>query len=253
VRRVLPVLIYHGIHTGPAAPGVFDSTYSITTDQFRAQLDWLAGNGFTTVLLDTGPRRPGEVVLTFDDGDVSVLDVALPLLTERGMVAEFCITSDFVGRPGRIDRAAVRTLAECGMAIESHGRTHRHLADLSPAELREELVSSRRRLEDWSGRPVRALSVPGGRAGRREYLAARQAGYRWVLNSVPGPNHQPERERYLNRLTVTRATTVGRFAQLVRWRGSEPRRVTVRTALLEVPKRVLGNARYTRVRAALRG
>ena len=58
-------------------------------------------------------------------------------------------------------------------------------------DLEDELRASRRDLEEWSGQPVTGLSAPGGRAGRREYLAARAAGYELLLNSVPGPNRRP--------------------------------------------------------------
>jgi peptidoglycan/xylan/chitin deacetylase (PgdA/CDA1 family) len=248
-RRSLPILMYHGVHSDESSPGVYNAVYSVSAAQLVRQLDWLADHGYRTTLLRDEARSSRDVVLTFDDGDASVMAVAVPALTERGMVAEFCIPSDFVGRPGRVTRADVRELADSGMGVMSHGRTHRHLSALSDSELHEELSSSRRDLEDWSGRPVVGLSAPGGRAGRRELRAALAAGYEFVLNSFPGPNRRPRPGRYLHRLSVTRSTDLQDFAQLAQWRGQSPRRLVARTVALEGAKRVLGDSRYARVRA----
>ncbi|SFK92960.1 polysaccharide deacetylase family protein [Geodermatophilus ruber] len=247
----LPVLMYHGIHADERSAGVYNPLYSVAVDEFAAQLDWLADHGYRTTLLAERARSPRDVVLTFDDGDVSWTAVALPLLVERGMVAEFCVTSDYVDRPGRITRDEVRELAHHGMGVLSHGRTHRLLSTLPREELEEELTSSRRDLERWSGGPVLGLSAPGGRAGARELRVARAAGYAFVLNSVPGPNRRPRPGRYLHRLAVTRTTTLEQFAGLVRWRGPAARRLLLRTAALEAPKRVLGDDRYERLRAVI--
>jgi hypothetical protein len=107
---------------------------------------------------------------------------------------------------------------------------------------------SKRDLEDWSGRPVVGLSAPGGRAGAREFGAAREAGYSFVLNSVPGLNRDLRSDRYLHRTVVTRATTPELFRDLVLWRGSGRTRLITRTAALEAPKRLLGDRRYDRLR-----
>ncbi len=45
--------------------------------------------------------EPGDVLLTFDDGDRSDYDVVLPILVEKGWRALFFVTPGFVGRPDR--------------------------------------------------------------------------------------------------------------------------------------------------------
>jgi peptidoglycan/xylan/chitin deacetylase (PgdA/CDA1 family) len=248
VATALPVLMYHGIHDDDRDPGIYNPLYSLTAGAFAGHLDWLADQGFRTRLLADPKRTPRDVVITFDDGDASAAAVAMPMLLARGMVAEFCITSDFVGRPGSVTREDLRALIANGMGVQSHGRTHRPLSTLTDGELAEELVRSRRDLEEWSGTPVVGLSVPGGRAGAREERFARDAGYRILMNSVPGPNRRMRPNGYLNRLAMTRTVSLEEFAQLVLWRGVAARRLVLRTAALEVPKRVLGDVRYDRLR-----
>jgi peptidoglycan/xylan/chitin deacetylase (PgdA/CDA1 family) len=248
----LPVLMYHGLHASAQAPGRFDVVYSVTPDDFARQLDWLAGNGYRGVRLrDLGAtdNTCKPVIISFDDGDVSNLEIALPLLTERGFAAEYFITADFVDQPGMLSTAGVRALADAGMGVQSHGCTHRYLEDLDAAALEAELRESKQRLESLTGGAVEALALPGGRGGERERRMALQLGYRDVLNSEPGRNLGWQRGEYLQRLAITRGLALADFAALVNWRGVTPRWIQARHHLLGWPKRLLGNQRYERWRA----
>ncbi|MFT3790722.1 MAG: polysaccharide deacetylase family protein [Rudaea sp.] len=252
----LPILMYHGLHVDERCRGRFDPTYSVTPDRFAAQLDRLRQNGYRSVRLcelatdaDDGKR----VVITFDDGDVSNLEVALPLLRERGMLAEFFVTSGFVDQPGMLTSRDVRALADAGMGVQSHGATHRYLQDLDDAELESELVRSKQALEQMTGVGVDALALPGGRGGARECAAALRLGYRHVLNSEPGLNRRRREGEYLQRLSVTRALALDDFADRVAGRGIGPYVAQWRYRVLALPKRLLGNARYERLRKRVLG
>lgn len=248
----LPVLMYHGLHAGPASAGRFDDVYSAWPDQFAAQLDWLCANGYHSVRLDDAASQSGKaVVISFDDGDVSNVEVALPLLCERGMAAEFFITSDFIGQPGMLTTRDVRTLADAGMGVQSHGRSHRFLEDLDDDAMQAELHDSKQRLEAASGVPVTAIAFPGGRGGARERDTALQLGYRHVLGSAPGCNRWRRPFECYERVAVTRELALTDFAALVAWRGWRPRLASLRFRALRVPKRLLGNDRYQRLRARL--
>jgi len=248
---MLPILMYHGVHKDPTQGGCFDAVYSVEPQAFEQQLDWLAAEGYRTVrLCDVSAVMPARsVVITFDDGDISNFDVALPALIRRGMVAEFFITTDFIGRQGSVAEDDVRALAAAGMGIQSHGRTHRYLADLSASDLEIELLHSKRRLEALLGTQVWALALPGGRGGERELSAAQRAGYRHVLNSMPGCNARWREGAYLQRVAVTRGLPLREFARLVQWRGPRPRLLLARYRILAQAKRLLGNHRYERFRA----
>jgi peptidoglycan/xylan/chitin deacetylase (PgdA/CDA1 family) len=252
----LPMLMYHGIHTHQASDGHYEPIYSITPPEFSAQLDWLVAHGYRSSRLYDLERITGNenrVIITFDDGDVSNIEVALPLLLEREMVAEFFITSDFIGRPGMLTMADVRALSDAGMGVQSHGRTHRFLEDLSPAELDDELTLSKKALEEATGKVVDAIALPGGRGGERERLAAQRLGYRHFLNSEPGPNRGLRKDRYFQRVAATNGLALDDFAALVTWSGVRPRVALARYHALALPKRLLGNRRYERWRARVLG
>ena len=247
---MLPVLMYHGLHARESDPGHFEPVYSVHPDAFAAQLDWLAHSGRRTIRLEAlAQARDGDVVLSFDDGDVSNARVALPLLAERGMVAEFFVTSDFVDTPGWLARADIRALLDAGMGVQAHGRSHRFLEDLDVTAMRAELADSRERLQAL-GADVTALALPGGRGGARERDAAFELGYRHVLTSIPGCNRRIEAGR-LERIAITRGLDLDAFAALVAWKGAAPRLRALRHAALGWPKRLLGNARYAALRQRL--
>jgi peptidoglycan/xylan/chitin deacetylase (PgdA/CDA1 family) len=245
-----PVLMYHGVHVRPGGEGHFDPVYSVDPGVFEAHLMALQALGLQSARLRdlSGAAPPKPVVITFDDGDASNYEVALPLLQAYGMVAEFFVVSDRVGRPGWLTAAQIRAIAEAGMGVQSHARSHRYLSDLSGPDLERELAESRHRLSLLSGQPVEALSLPGGRGGARELEAARAARYRHVLGSRPALNRRLDGPECLDRIAITRGLPLDEFRDLLRWRGAAPRVARFRYEALRLPKRVLGNAIYQRVR-----
>lgn len=252
----LLILMYHGIHEGPGDRGHFDPRYSLRPGQFAAQLDCLSRQGAAAWLPVAGealvaPEAPAGrqmVLITFDDGDVSNLEQALPILQQAGRAAVFFITRNFVGQPGMITRAGVRELADAGMVIGSHGLSHRFLSTLSPAALAVELASSRDYLQQLIGREVVLLSLPGGRGGDREIAAAHEAGYRSVLGSRPGNNLTTPPGGLIDRVVISRQTEARAFEQLVRWRGPAVWRQCARYRMLSWPKRLFGDRGYDRLR-----
>jgi len=249
----LPILMYHGLHSGPEDPGVYDRVYSIEPRDFTAQLDWLADNNYHTARLRDLDLQRSEsarrVIITFDYGDISNLKVALPALIKRGMVAEFFVTADFVGRPGMLAPQDLRTLADAGMSVQAHGCSHRFLDDLSLEEVEQELSDSKHRLEAILEQLVTGLALPGGRGGERERTLALGMGYLDVLGSVPGRNRRWSRGHYLQRLAVTRGLALADFASMVSGRGVLPVAMQARYHVLAWAKRLLGNQRYEHFRA----
>lgn len=250
----LVVLMYHGLHGSPLEPH-FDPRYSILPVEFERQMRllsmlreraWLPGMAPS---IDAGAVP--EVMITFDDGAASDAEIALPGLLAMGLRAAFFITSDFVDQPGRVRRLQLRALAAAGMTIGSHGASHRFLSTLSPEELRDELRRSRDALEQWIGQEVTLLALPGGRGGVREHEAAIAAGYSMVFGSQPGDNSAPTRDGMLQRVPVVRNTSLRGFDQLLAWQGPDVRRMRWRHRLLQLPKVLVGDRGYDRLRASL--
>jgi peptidoglycan/xylan/chitin deacetylase (PgdA/CDA1 family) len=141
-------------------------------------------------VLDAAVGRP-EVTVTFDDGNASDVELALPRLLERGLVARFFVLAGLVGQPGRLDEDGVRELCRAGMVVGSHGWAHRDWRRLpsGPNAARlaeEELVRARQRLGELTGTDVCEVAVPFGSYDRRVLQALRRTGATRVYTSDGG-------------------------------------------------------------------
>jgi peptidoglycan/xylan/chitin deacetylase (PgdA/CDA1 family) len=145
---------------------------------------WIDAERMTEVL-DAVAGRP-DVVITFDDGNRSDLEVAVPALRARGLSATFFVVAGRLGTPGFLSAEDVRTLLGEGMTIGSHGMRHRPWRGLDAAALDEELVTAKEELESAAARPVTLAACPFGAYERRSLRALRRAGYATVYTSDRG-------------------------------------------------------------------
>ncbi len=180
------VLMYHALYRGSDTSAIDseDMPYAVSEDQFAAQLDRIAERGAGTFCSADTPN----IVITFDDGHRSNLDIAAPLLVERGLPAYFFVTSGFIDqRAGFMSSAELRKLStEPGMIIGSHGVSHQFFADMSHEQAASELLDSRRFVEDATGSPCQSMSFPGGRYQRNTLELMRQSGYLQWFGSDTG-------------------------------------------------------------------
>lgn len=83
----------------------------------------------------------------------------------------------------------VRRMVSAGMTIGSHTANHQILAAVSAAEVRAELLTSRQRIQEETGRECWCFAYPnGGRSDFRQSdeLAVQSAGYRCAFTQIAG-------------------------------------------------------------------
>jgi peptidoglycan/xylan/chitin deacetylase (PgdA/CDA1 family) len=206
-------LMYHGVGDTPV-DGSDTLRYRVRESELAAQIELLERLG--TVLDPDHPLTGSGVVLTFDDGDETVVDAVLPRLAARGMKAALFMTTAWIGRRGYLDASGLRALAASGWLIGAHGHTHRFLNLLSPSELDDELSTARKVLSDVVGRAPTHLSFPGGRTSPAVEAAARAHGFTTLWSSRPGLNKAPGRGASLRRTVIRRGMGLDRFGRLCR-------------------------------------
>ena len=185
------------------APGYV--RYVLHAAKFREQMELIKQQGWRGVGVSEALNfSPHEVAITFDDGCETDLISAAPILREFGFGATFYITTGFLGKPGYLNHAQLRELAESGWEIGCHSMTHAYLTDLDDQGLHREIVEAKLQLEQIVGRVVEHFSCPGGRYDLRVANTARRAGYRRGMgrrsNHVPPAHPRPHRRGARERL-----------------------------------------------------
>lgn len=156
---------------------------SVTPEDFARQMDCIASSGYRGIALCEAlahreatrewPRQ--SVVLTFDDGFRNFYDEAMPVLARHGFKGTVFIVSDHMGGhndwetplPGLGSRDILTwqqaiELADAGIEIGSHTKTHPDLRRLSEAEAQREIAGSREEIESHLGQAVKSFAYPFG-------------------------------------------------------------------------------------------
>ena len=165
-------LTFHGVGEPQRRLEAGEAAVWVTHDQFHRMLDTVEGRS--------------DVRITFDDGNASDLEHALPALRKRGLEATFFVVAGRLGAPTFLDENGVRALADAGMGIGCHGMRHRPWRGLGERDLHEELVEAKRRLEEIVERPVTEAACPFGSYDRRVLRTLRGSGYGHVYTSDRG-------------------------------------------------------------------
>ena len=160
---VCPILLYHRIQT----PEV-DNEYFVTPEDFRAQMQALKDWGYTPIPLsllvqaiNSGaelPERP--VVITFDDGDITVYTTAFPIMQEFGYVGVNYLVGNRLGVEGYMTTEQVLETVAADWEVGSHSMTHTELPKLEDATW--EITQSKIDLEQALDIPVDTFAYPFG-------------------------------------------------------------------------------------------
>jgi peptidoglycan/xylan/chitin deacetylase (PgdA/CDA1 family) len=163
------ILTYHSLDDS-------GSVISVLPAVFRAQMRALQESGVPVVpLRDLLAAAGPAVALTFDDGFQNFAEVAAPELARLGFPATVFLVTGYCGRsndwPGQwsgiprlalMSWPAIEDLSRAGLSFGAHTATHPDLSRLAESAARDEVLGSKRCLEDRLGRPVEAFAYPYG-------------------------------------------------------------------------------------------
>lgn len=223
-RAAVPVLMYHVINSPP--PGAPSPGLYVPAGEFAAQMRALRDAGYHATTLGsvwaawhghgTLPRRP--VVVSFDDGYLSHVTHALPVLRRMGWHGVLNLELGKMGTSGALDDGQVRRLIGAGWEVDSHTITHPDLTTLDAVRLRHELVDSRAQIQRRFGVDAAFFCYPSGRHDARVEAAVRAAGYEAATTTQQGLAHPGEDPFALPRVRVnggeSPATLLGQIRAL---------------------------------------
>jgi peptidoglycan/xylan/chitin deacetylase (PgdA/CDA1 family) len=188
------------------------TSLDLGTKRFEQHLRILKALRFKPITLQelfaikSGERTPKgrEIVITFDDGNQSFAEHALPLLEQyRVPSTNFVILENITKKlHGSMDLETVGRVAEHPLVtIGSHTLTHPTLTEIDETRARAEIISSKDRLEELMGEEIHYFSYPTGVFNDKAVALAKEAGYRLAFTT--SWKHIPE-GRSETLYTVTR-------------------------------------------------
>ncbi len=218
-KPTITILCYHQFNSA--------GLYSMSAAEFRQNLEMIRDRGYTVVPLshviefyqgkrDDLPEK--SLVITIDDGYRSVYKYAYPILKEFGYPWVFYVYSDYVGSgAGAVTWEQLKEMAQNGMELGGHSKSHPMLTKRmgkSQEEyeqwLYEEIVLSRKIIEEKTGIPVVSFSYPYGAfdAAVREKTIA--AGYDAITTVIHANNYSHTDPHELNRFVLTKSYSITR-------------------------------------------
>ena len=206
-RGAVPILMYHVIAEAP--PGAANPGLFVPPAELKAQVKWLADNGYTPVTLTQLfaawhgkaeiPSKP--IVLTFDDGTRDQHDVAAALLARYGWAGVLNLPIESLNHHEMTDDMVNEMLGE-GWELASHTRTHPDLTTLDAATLKDEVAGSRKALQRRFGVPVDYFCYPAGKYDDTTIAALKAAGYKGATTELPGAAEPSDDPYQLPRIRI---------------------------------------------------
>jgi peptidoglycan/xylan/chitin deacetylase (PgdA/CDA1 family) len=211
------VVFYHRI------ADTVENSWTAHRAVFRQHIDWLQSH-VDVVSLSEAQRRIASgrnsrpcVAITFDDGYAENCDFAIPLLVERNLPCTYFVTSGNVLKnqafPHDRERGRalppntpqqIRQIAELGIEIGAHTRTHADLGAITnPRQLESEVIGSVKDLEDMTGMPVRYFAFPYGQRNNLNpvvFSLAREHGLLGICSAYGAYNKPGDDPFHLQRI-----------------------------------------------------
>jgi peptidoglycan/xylan/chitin deacetylase (PgdA/CDA1 family) len=219
---VVPILLYHRIGVSP-----INSQYYIPPDKFEDQMKLLHDWEYTVIpiellvkALEEGAKLPPRpVIITFDDGDISVYESAFPIMQKYGLTGVAYIVGNYMDTEGYMSAEQIKELAAAGWEIGSHSRSHRDLTKLEPSVQRVEIVDAREELQRATGLSVDTFAYPFGFLDNSAGSFVHAAGYIAAMGLGFTSDQGKSNLFWLQRRDVNGTYDIKLFASFLPWQG----------------------------------
>jgi len=224
----LPILMYHKVSEN------HNDKLTISAERLDGQLACLKRLGYQSVSFSDLreyerhgvplPLKP--VILTFDDGYLSVYDLARPLLQKHGFSATVFLPTKYIGgfndwdggTERLMNQEQIKSMSASGIHFGLHSHRHENYQRYSPSEIESDINDCVKALGAVVGKFDRVFAYPYGarpksRTGKRflkQILANQNIDYAVRIGS--GLNAFPLRNRYeLTRIGIHGTDSIRQF------------------------------------------
>ena len=148
---------------------------------------WVERHFFDAVLkIAEAMQTKVQVSFTFDDGNLSDLDIGAEALARHGRTGTFFVLSDRIGQLGSLAADDIRKLQALGHEIGSHGASHVDWTRLDPAGIHREMEDARDILARITQEKITTAAIPFGRYNATVLKALASRDYKKVYSSDGG-------------------------------------------------------------------
>jgi peptidoglycan/xylan/chitin deacetylase (PgdA/CDA1 family) len=221
-RVIVPILLYHRIGVSST-----NNPYYLPPDKFEQQMKLLHDWEYTVIpvellvkaIKEGAELPPRPVILTFDDGDVSVYTTAFPIMQKYGLTGVTYIVGNYMGTDGYMSAGQIKKLVAAGWEVGSHSRSHRDLTRLAPEVQRMEIVEARKVLQKATGADVSTFAYPFGLMNSAVGDYAHFAGYIAAMGLGFTADQGKSNLFWLQRRDIPGSIDIKRFAGNLPWQG----------------------------------
>ena len=189
----IPVLMYHLIL--PESRVGATGSLNVSVSDFERQMWFLKTFGFRSISLDefyaikSGEAKAHgkEVLISFDDGNKSYAEFALPILERYQIKSANFLIWDHLLRRWQDDLSledAKHLVNHPLITFGSHTLSHPNLSEISQNQARAEIIKSKENLEKALGRNIYYFSYPSGFFNQEIVKLVEEAGYRLAFTTA---------------------------------------------------------------------
>lgn len=160
---------------------------SVKVSDFEQHMKWLKEKGYNSItpeqlydFIENGAELPpNPILITFDDGYEDNYTNAYPIMKKYGFVGTIFVVTGFLDKyKNYLTWAQALELTKNGFNIESHTVNHQSMTELSDEQLRNELVNSRKMIQDNLGKESFFMAYPTGTYNLHIAQLVKDAGYK---------------------------------------------------------------------------
>lgn len=171
------------------------SNVSLSPEMFEKQIKFMVENNHTFIkfkdlesLQNRNVKKP--TIIYFDDGFKDNILNVLPILKKYNIITTVFVVPKYTDS-GSVEYMSwddIREMQKGGIEIGSHTYNHANLTEIPEEVLKDELLSSKEKIEKEIGVSVKVFSYPKGRVNKDVVKAVKDAGYKYAVTTKYGVN-----------------------------------------------------------------
>lgn len=212
---MIPVLMYHSVN--PKSDKIMHRLI-VSPETFAKQMLFLKSRRYNVISLKQAgefirnkKRPPAKTVaITFDDGFRDNYTYAYPVLKKLGFVATISLIYDEIGRPqgDRLSWEQIKEMQASGLiTFASHTFGPTPLVDIkSEAELRRQIIDSKKIFEEKLMEPVDIFCYVGGMFTPHIKELVKEAGYKYAIATALGRRYSNSDVYAIKRIRISQSS-----------------------------------------------